>query len=164
MRAQALWVVLMLGTVGCASTKKPVQVPIEETSTLAQNSGPVEKEAPAQADGVPTDADLRTLYFEYNSAEIGSGYSEKVAQLASKLSAQPGTSVLVEGHCDERGSSEFNLALGERRAMAVKNHLKRFGIKGQQIKIISYGEERPAVSGNDERAWSQNRRAELVVE
>lgn len=164
MKAQVLWVVLMLGAMGCASTKKPVQVPVEETSTVVQNSAPVEKEAPANADGEPTDSDLRTLYFDYNSSEIPSEYSEKVGKLASKLSAQPDASLLIEGHCDERGSSEFNLALGERRAMSVKKHLKRFGIQDKQVKIISYGEERPAATGDNEGAWAQNRRAELVVE
>lgn len=75
----------------------------------------------------------------------------------------PKWQVTVEGHCDERGSTEYNLALGERRAATVKQYYQDFGIDPKQIKIISYGEERPAVQGHSEKAWAKNRRAVTLV-
>ena len=155
-----LVVVLMVGGVGCASTKKQVQMPIEDTS-LAQNSAPATKEAPASADG---ERSLKTVYFDYNSDALANEYTENMNNLAKTLQADPSTKVLIEGHCDERGGTEFNLALGERRAVTVKKHLVRYGISDKQLNIISYGEERPAVTGTGEGVWSKNRRAEFSVQ
>jgi len=155
-----LLVVLMVGGVGCASTKKQVQMPVEDTS-LAQNSAPTTKEAPVRAEGEPS---LKTVYFDYNSDAISSEYTTKMNTLANTLQADPSAKVLIEGHCDERGGTEFNLALGERRAVTAKKHLVRYGIPEKQLKTITYGEERPAVTGTGEGVWSQNRRAEFSIE
>jgi len=78
------------------------------------------------------------------------------------LAANRNTTITVEGHCDERGSREYNMALGERRANTVKRFLEAQGVSGRQASIISYGEERPATTGHDEQAWAENRRAVLV--
>jgi len=154
-----LVVVLMVGGVGCATAKKQVQMPIEDTS-LAQNSAPATKEAPARAEG---ERSLKTVYFGYNSDALDSEYTDNVDNLAKTLQADPSAKVLIEGHCDERGGTEFNLALGERRAVTVKKQLIRYGISDKQLNIISYGEERPAVTGTGEGVWAKNRRAEFVT-
>jgi peptidoglycan-associated lipoprotein len=79
------------------------------------------------------------------------------------MKSTQGAVVQVEGHCDERGSIEYNLALGERRAQSVKNYLTQLGIEASRLSTISYGEEKPAVDGHDEAAWEKNRRAEFTL-
>lgn len=101
------------------------------------------------------------VYFDFDSSEITSQSASVLSQHASLLSSNPGAGVLIAGHTDERGSREYNMALGERRAQAVSSYLTAQGAASNNIQVISYGEERPAAAGNDESAYSQNRRAEL---
>ena len=105
---------------------------------------------------------VRVIYFDYDSANIRADFNDSVAAHAAYLAANPSTTVTVEGHGDERGSREYNLALGERRALAVRKQLVLLGASAGQIKTVSYGEERPAVDGHDEGSYEKNRRAELV--
>jgi len=105
---------------------------------------------------------VRTIYFDYDSVNIRADFADTVAAHASLLAANPGVAVTLEGHADERGSREYNLALGERRALAVRRQLVLLGAAAGQIKTVSYGEERPAVGGHDEQAYAMNRRVELV--
>ena len=105
---------------------------------------------------------VRVIYFDYDSANIRADFNDSVAAHAAYLAANPTTTVTVEGHGDERGSREYNLALGERRSLAVRKQLVLLGASAGQIKTVSYGEERPAVDGHDEAAYEKNRRAELV--
>ena len=105
---------------------------------------------------------VRVIYFDYDSANIRADFNDTVAAHAAYLAANPTTMVTVEGHTDERGSREYNLALGERRALAVRKQLVLLGASAGQIKTVSYGEERPAVDGHDEATYEKNRRAELV--
>lgn len=105
---------------------------------------------------------VRVIYFDYDSANIRADFNDTVAAHAAYLAANPTTNVTVEGHTDERGSREYNLALGERRALAVRKQLVLLGASAGQIKTVSYGEERPAVDGHDEATYEKNRRAELV--
>ena len=102
------------------------------------------------------------IYFDFDSAAIRPEYAEAVAAHASSLVSNPGLSVRLEGHTDERGSREYNIGLGERRAQAVRRALMLQGVSATQISTVSYGEERPAVTGEDEEAWSMNRRVEIV--
>jgi len=104
----------------------------------------------------------RIIYFEYDSSEIQPQYREVVEAHAQYLAANPDAVLSLEGHADERGSREYNLALGERRAQAVKNQMTVLGAAQGQIRTISYGEERPVAEGHDDASWSQNRRVELV--
>ena len=105
---------------------------------------------------------LSTIYFDYDMSNIREDQRSALDENASKLREyQPEDMVVVEGHCDERGTIEYNLALGERRAQAVKNYLVDAGVAEGRIETVSFGEEQPAVMGGDESAWSQNRRAEL---
>lgn len=104
----------------------------------------------------------RIIYFEYDSSEVLAQYRPTIEAHASYLASNPGVSVTLEGHADERGSREYNLALGERRAESVKRQMTVLGASDSQIRVVSYGEERPAVDGHDEYAWSQNRRVEIL--
>lgn len=104
----------------------------------------------------------RVIYFDYDSAQIRADFGDIVAAHASLLAANPDLSVTLEGHADERGSREYNLALGERRALAVRRQLVLLGASAGQIRSVSYGEERPAVDGHDEQSYSLNRRVEMV--
>ena len=104
-----------------------------------------------------------TVYFAFDSDVISMEGQNKLSALADSLRSS-GASLQVAGHCDERGSTQYNLALGERRAQAVKNYLVQLGIEDGRITTISYGEEMPAVEGHDESAWSQNRRAEFTTQ
>jgi peptidoglycan-associated lipoprotein len=102
------------------------------------------------------------IYFDFDTARIRSEYSEVLSAHARRLSAKPDLSVRLEGHADERGSREYNIGLGERRAQAVRQVLMLQGVPSAQITTVSYGEERPAVSGSTEEAWERNRRVEIV--
>lgn len=103
-----------------------------------------------------------TVYFDYDKAVIRPEFQEILAAHGSFLRDHSDKSILVEGHCDERGSREYNLALGERRGDAVRDYLVAEGAARSQIETVSYGEERPVDPGHDEGAWSKNRRGEIV--
>tara|TARA_Y100001970_G_C14203805_1_gene842694 strand:- start:1351 stop:1854 length:504 start_codon:yes stop_codon:yes gene_type:complete len=102
------------------------------------------------------------VFFNYDSAELDSDAQELLQDQAAWVK-QHDVSVTIEGHCDERGTREYNLALGEKRAQAVKNYLISLGVSSQRISTISYGKERPAVVGSNDGAWSQNRRSVTSV-
>lgn len=101
------------------------------------------------------------VYFAFDSSEITAQSASVLNQHVSLLNSNPSAEVLIAGHTDERGSREYNVALGERRAQAARNYLAAQGVAANNIRVISYGEERPAVAGNTEEAYTQNRRAEL---
>jgi len=104
----------------------------------------------------------RTIYFEFDSSDIRPEYRDVITAHAEYMAANPNVTVTIEGHCDERGSREYNIALGERRANAVRDLMRLMGPSDLQLQTISYGEERPVAFGHDEASWSQNRRVELV--
>ncbi len=106
----------------------------------------------------------RVYYFDYDSYEVKDEDRQAVSAHAKRLVNAPRTHVRVEGHTDKQGSAEYNIALGERRARAVADRLMSQGVPQAQISIVSYGKEKPAVPGDDESAWSQNRRVVLVYE
>ena len=103
------------------------------------------------------------VFFGYDSAELDSDSQELLQDQVAWLKQFPGVSVTVEGHCDERGTREYNLALGEKRAQAVKNYLISMGVNSSRVSTVSYGKERPAVVGSNDGAWSQNRRSVTTV-
>ena len=104
----------------------------------------------------------RTIYFDYDKSDIQEQYRDIIEAHATYLSEHPDVTVTLEGHADERGSREYNLALGERRAIAVQRQLTLLGVPAAQINTVSYGEERPVAMGHDESSWSKNRRVEIV--
>jgi peptidoglycan-associated lipoprotein len=107
-------------------------------------------------------AELPAVYFAYDSFALAKDGKKALDKHAAWLKANPGRGVQVEGHCDERGTNQYNMALGERRAGVVKDYLVGKGVPASQLSTISYGEERPAVQGADEATWTKNRRAEFV--
>ena len=106
---------------------------------------------------------LAPVFFEFDSAEMSSEGQAVLAKNAEMMKQYPTWIVSVEGHCDERGTAEYNLALGERRALAAKNYLVSLGIAADKVKTVSYGKEFPFDAGHDESAWSKNRRAHFVI-
>ena len=104
----------------------------------------------------------RTIYFDYDSSEVPDSELASIEAHARYLSERSGASITLEGHGDERGSREYNIALGERRAVAVRQLMTLLGAADPQIHTISYGEERPAAVGHDDSAWKLNRRVEII--
>lgn len=103
----------------------------------------------------------RIVYFDFDSFVIKDDYKSLIDGHAKALAANPGRRMVIEGHTDDRGGREYNLALGQKRAEAVVRTLELLGVSGKQLEAVSFGEERPAAQGEDESAWARNRRAEL---
>lgn len=106
---------------------------------------------------------LRTIHFDYDSAEIRGDQRATLQANADWLREHPNVRILIEGHCDERGTRDYNLALGDQRAQAASAYLTSLGIGAGRIETISYGEENPVATGEGEQFWSQNRRGEFVA-
>jgi len=129
--------------------------------------GIIEYELPDRA-GNPENADFAplqayTVYFDFDSYSIRSSERPKLEAIAAWLNQNPGARVVVAGHTDERGTTQYNLGLGARRALAARDYLLGLGIDVQRMSTISYGEERPARTGSGETTWSANRRAQVGV-
>ena len=104
-----------------------------------------------------------TVHFAFDSAAVLSKEESKLVIVSEKLKSDPNAKLLIEGHCDERGTEEYNRSLGERRALALREALARAGVDPERIRTISYGKDKPADSGHDESAWSKNRRGEFIL-
>jgi peptidoglycan-associated lipoprotein len=143
-----------------AATPAPAQ---EQNSRPAavqdEKSGAAGMARIVTADGI----ELKAIYFDYDQYEIKPDYRDEVAYDADVLKKHPGK-VVIEGHCDERGTTEYNLALGQRRAMAVRDALRGDGVATPRMKVVSFGSERPADAGHNEQAWAKNRRGALEMQ
>jgi peptidoglycan-associated lipoprotein len=162
---------------GCA--KKPAPTPPAETTMAPvtpttempsqQVSGIGEKSISEQAMGdqpalqTMAVAGLERIFFEYDQYTLSPQAREILAANVTFIQANPGAQIRIEGHCDERGSDEYNLALGERRAQAALNYLVSLGVPKERLSTISYGEEMPLDPSRTEEAWAKNRRAEFKV-
>lgn len=171
-----LLVAFALTVAGCASKIRPEQdfgprtddrttsTPVTDVSQqpkpLAVESQPVQSDAVADHQTV---AGLQRVLFGYNLFTLDEPARAILEQNAAYLRKNSGQKIVIEGHCDERGSDEYNLALGERRAMTARNYLVSLGIDAGRLSVISYGEERPLVAATSEDGWAQNRRAEFKV-
>jgi peptidoglycan-associated lipoprotein len=167
----SLWIVAVtfaafgvVFTTGCG--KKPTPTTDVVKTPVTQTQTPVEqpKEPAAPAVEPQTEMVLQDVYFDYDKANLREDARLTLEQDAQMLSRNTGSRVLLEGHCDERGTVEYNLALGDRRAQSVKSYLVQFGVDAGRLSTISYGEERPFAPGTDEAAWSQNRRVHFVIQ
>ncbi len=107
---------------------------------------------------------LGDVFYDFDKSALRPDAVDQLKTNANWLKVNASRGVIVEGHCDERGTNEYNLALGERRANSAKDYIVNLGVDGSRIKTVSYGEERPFASGHDEEAWAQNRRAHFVAE
>lgn len=178
--ATGLMMAGVLAIWGCTTVdQKPDEVPVEEKPVGATDTGA--SSAGAQLDGAqqgammegqPTESlsfddpnsplSKRVFYFSYDSSTLSDIDRDIISAHGRYLAEHPGVKVIVQGNTDERGSREYNLALGERRADAVEQIMTLQGAQSSQIQVVSYGEEHPVAMGHDEDAWGQNRRAELV--
>lgn len=158
------FVLVVLASTGACTKKHKVQFPTppEPTAGSRASKPPTSRGAELTAvDDQANEIELSPIYFEYDSYAIGGDYRGALEEVARWLRRSPGSQLLIEGHCDDRGTDEYNVALGERRAQAIRDYLERLGAPGSRLSIISYGEERPAVDGSGEEAWARNRRGEL---
>ncbi len=142
-------------------TETPVPSPPRISGSALPGTGAAGAAGPAGAAGA---SPLKDIFFEYDRAIIGDDQKATLNENARWLKANPAARILVEGHCDERGSAEYNLGLGDRRAKAIRDYLVLSGIAPNRVGTISYGKERPFVLGHDENAWKQNRRAHFAVQ
>ena len=183
-----LWITALLALMLAACASKPTQqepkAPIEDKSataapapapaapvadnsadTSAANTAPVAETKILDPRKDPSNTLFsRSIYFDYNKDEVKAEYRPLVEAHAKYLVQHPEAKLIIQGKTDERGSREFNLALGQRRAVAVKKVLNVLGATDRQIETVSYGEEKPKASGHDEAAYAQNRRADIVYE
>ena len=166
-------VILILSFVatGCGGNRSrtvPVSAePVMEDASGADTSGTGESEGGTgiiEDFGSASDIDLSkdTVYFAFDQANVRPEYMDIVENYVNYLTVNPGRSVRLEGHADERGSREYNIGLGERRAQALRNIMRLRGVDDSQISTVSYGEERPEDNGHDETAWQANRRVQIV--
>jgi peptidoglycan-associated lipoprotein len=123
-----------------------------------------EDSAKLKGDAVQNETISEDIYFEYDRYDLTPEAQAVLKKKGTWLRANPGVAVYIEGHCDERGTNEYNLALGDRRAEGAKTFLVDLGVAASRLTTISYGEERPKDTGNDEAAWAKNRRAHFVIE
>jgi len=157
--------------VGCSSTPIPDEsagAPVESRSGASTGVAPVVAGG-VDANGLPRELTdpksklaQRSIYFDLDKYDVKDEYRDLVASHAKYLVANRGFKVLLQGNTDERGSREYNLSLGQKRAEAVKRSLVLLGAKEDQIESVSLGEEKPKNAGHDESAWSENRRADIL--
>jgi peptidoglycan-associated lipoprotein len=181
--ALTVLVVVSLALGGCAPKKPPVARPLPPPPpTTPEAPPPPAPPAPVaerpvvttppvvedpmasrSIDDLNRDSPMRIVYFAYDSAELSAEARAALDANAAVLKRYPTWTVTVEGHCDERGTAEYNLALSERRAAAAQSYIVALGVPASRVKIVSYGKEFPFDPGHDEAAWSKNRRAHFVI-
>lgn len=170
---------VMLLTASCGNTKNVVQPqPVSTTEPEVQkvqekSAGEAEQTPQVKEDKVWADVAEReaaetvlikeNIHFAVNSSALSDQAQQILLSKAEYLRTNPDITITVEGHCDDRGSDEYNMALGERRAESVKMFLTDLGIATNRLNIVSYGEERPIATGQDEASWARNRRAQFVI-
>jgi peptidoglycan-associated lipoprotein len=168
--ALAALAVLALVSAGCA--KKAVQAPPTPTQAPPQQTPPSQQPAtpptetptPAPTKSPFSAADLQPIFFDTDASTLRDDARSTLDQDARMLRENAGAKIVIEGHCDERGTVEYNQALGERRAQAARDYLVQAGIDASRLQIISYGKERPFDQGHDEAAWAKNRRAHFALQ
>lgn len=152
---------------GCG--KKPTLKPAVEPSKTETKTGETTPELAndepvmSESEDLTEKIDLKSIHFEFDKYRLTDEAKELLAENARVLKNNSKVRITIEGHCDERGTVEYNLALGERRAQAARNYLMELGVPENRISIISYGKERPMEYGQNEGAWAKNRRDEFVV-
>ncbi|MDD5021424.1 MAG: peptidoglycan-associated lipoprotein Pal [Endomicrobiaceae bacterium] len=155
-----------LGISACAKKQtiapEPEQVAVEEPQITVEDIKFTEEPSIRDAN-IEEKTALETVYFDLDSSSINGASMNILKDNEKYLNANPTVNIVVEGHCDERGTTEYNLALGQRRALKIKEYYVQLGIAPNRIATISYGEEMPAVKMSSEAAWAKNRRAETKI-
>jgi len=152
-------------TAGAAARQQQQQQQQQPTTSppataAPQAPGTTARPSPKEFTAIP---ELKPIYFDFDKYDIRPGDAKALDANAQWLKSNANQLVLIEGHCDERGTNEYNLALGERRAKSTMNYLVSQGVQASRITIISYGEERPVCTQKNEECWSKNRRAQFLV-
>lgn len=145
-----------------AAKPAPVKTEAVSEQPAPSTSQAQEKVAPVSQAG-ELRVSLEKIYFDFDSSTLSNEARNKLAKNAEFMKKDPDVKVQIEGHCDERGSDEYNLALGEKRARAAKQYLTSMGIPADHLSVISYGKEKPANPDHNQAAWAHNRRDEFVV-
>lgn len=160
-------ILALLVTAGCSkkTTKVDEQPPVvtEQPEPAPEEKAPEKKIEPKKEAEPKVPLSFQTVYFDFDKYSIRSNQRDVLASNANVLEAYPDVKVLIIGNCDERGTIEYNLALGDKRANTVKEYLQNYGINGNRLSTLSYGEEQPADPGHNEMAWAKNRRAEFKI-
>jgi peptidoglycan-associated lipoprotein len=176
-----LLILMLVALVGACKKQEPImppEAPVEEPPPPPPPPPPkeVEPDFPTEpiAEPEPTRSELidqwnesgvlATIYFAFDSSELSEAALQTLRENAEWLRAHADLNVVAQGHCDERGTIEYNLALGERRAGSVREYLTSLGLDRARMRIITYGEERPVDPGHTETAWAKNRRAAFLLE
>jgi peptidoglycan-associated lipoprotein len=148
-----------------APTPEPVSTPTVVTTEPAPTPVPTPKVERSDLAGSLSEVSsyLKPAFFDYDKADIRSDARDVLAANATWLKKYPSVRFTIEGHADERGTAQYNLALGDRRANAAKDYVVSLGVDASRIKTVSYGKERPFTTGHDEDSWQKNRRAHFVV-
>lgn len=150
----ALCFLAVAGLAACSSTNNQANMGGGSTTAGAAVPGSAEDFVQSVGD---------RIFFGFDRYDVSSDAAVVLQRQAEWLAKYPSTMIVVEGHCDERGTREYNLALGERRANAVKAHMVSLGVDANRVEVISYGKERPFVAGSNEEAWAQNRVGRVVI-
>lgn len=145
-----------------APTPAPVPIPTE-APIAAPVAEPVAEALPADLAELNKKGYLKDVFFDYDQYDVRADQRDAMSANADWMKKWPTVKIQIEGHCDERGSNKYNMALGDKRANAARDYLVSLGIDAARITTLSYGEERPFVEGQTEAAWSQNRRGHFVV-
>lgn len=165
-RLKQLFMVGALGVAlaGCSSTPtdESVVVSTSDTIQIPVILGVAEAEKAKQKAEMLAALEGKRVHFDFDRSEVKADYYEVIKLHADYLALNQDAKLTVEGHCDERGSREYNLALGERRANAIKNALISEGVEANRIDVISFGEDRPLVDASNREAWAKNRRGEFI--
>ncbi len=162
----ALALVLVLAPSCAKKQVTPVGQPVEQAPPPAVSPG-IEQPPPSEQTPAVQETqkgEMGDVYFAFDKYNISDEYKPVLTKNAEYLMSNTAVKVLVEGHCDERGTVEYNLALGEKRAKAVVDFYTSYGVPASRVSLISYGKERPFANGHDEAAWAQNRRAHMVLQ
>jgi len=159
-------VAVALALIACAQSQ-PTPTPAAETKPVAQPTPPpappAAAPAPAEAPPPPVvQIDPVSIYFAFDSADIGAEARTALMKLSGQAQTRRDVDLRIEGNCDERGTTEYNLALAQRRADAAKDYLVRLGLAASRISTVSDGKEKPRAPGHDEQAWSENRRSDVI--
>jgi peptidoglycan-associated lipoprotein len=181
-RMMVLAVLMTMTIAACAKKQPPVARPMPPPANTTADTTPPPPPQPVSEpvmvppepvaedaiagrslDDLNRDSPLRPMFFLLDSSEVDPEGQKVLQENAAVLKKYPTWQVTIEGHCDERGTAEYNLALGERRALAARNYLVSLGIPADRVKTVSYGKEFPFDPGHDESAWSRNRRAHFVI-
>jgi peptidoglycan-associated lipoprotein len=156
-----LMALLLAFTAGCAKKARPAMPAEEPMVTQPEVAEPEPEPEPTPMLEL---LGLEDVHFDFDRSNIRPDARETLLEHAEKLQEASDADVLIEGHCDERGTNEYNMALGERRARSARDFLVSYGIPTSRLSTISYGEERPLDPGHNEESWARNRRAHFIVE